>query len=84
MFATSQWKRASDNTWTSQIRFIKVKIKLKFVTIAEERRVHESDFSPVLNPRKCIRIITKAGRKLEEIFKMYDSVRKELQDKKFI
>ena len=37
-----------------------------------------------LNPRKSWRKIPKAGGKLEEMFKMYDSVRKELQDEEFI
>ena len=37
-----------------------------------------------LNPRKSWRKIPKAGKKLEEMFKMYDSVRKELQDEEFI
>ena len=38
----------------------------------------------VLNPCKSWKKIPKAGGKLEEIFKMYDSVRKELQDEEFI
>ena len=37
-----------------------------------------------LNPRKSWRKIPKSGEKLEEMFKMYDSVRKELQDEEFI
>ena len=36
-----------------------------------------------LNPRKSWRKIPKAGGKLEEMFKMYDSVGKELQDEEF-
>ena len=62
-----------------KIRVIKVKIKLK----AGERHVHESDFG-FESRRKSWRKIPKAGGKLEEMFKMYDSVRKELQDEEFI
>ena len=45
VFATSQWKRASDNTWTNQICVIKVKLKLKFVAKVSEPRVDDGDFS---------------------------------------
>ena len=38
----------------------------------------------VLNPRKYWRKIQNAGRKREEIFKICDSIRTELQDEEFI
>ena len=50
---------------------------------AGERHLHESDFG-FESRRKSWRKIPKAGGKLEEMFKMYDSVRKELQDEEFI
>jgi len=53
------------------------------VASTSERYVDESDFS-FENPRKSCRKIPKVWRNLEEIFKIYDSVRKELHDEKLI
>ena len=83
--AQSYFPLANQNTHLTthepiKIRVIKVKIKLK----AGERREHDLKAISDLNPRKSWRKVPKAGGKLEEMFKMYDSVRKELQDEEFI
>ena len=50
--------------------------------MASERRADESEFS--FDPHKYWRKLPKAGWKLEELFKICDSIRKELQDEELI
>ena len=63
----------------NKIRILKVKILWQLPA----RAVYRKAIS-VLNPRKSWRKIQKAGRKREEIFKICDSIRTELQDEEFI